>query len=40
MQLEDVAATVVETNDYLAAAAVEVELIVVQPVVAVGHDWA
>ncbi len=38
MQLEDVAATEVETND-LAAAAEEEELIVVQPVVAVGRDW-
>lgn len=37
MQLEDVAATEVETNDLTAAE--EEELIVVQPVVAAGRDW-
>ena len=41
MQLEDVAATVVPRNDLSAAAAAAAEevRIVVQLVVAAGHDW-
>lgn len=39
MQLEDVAATVVPRNDLSAAAAAEEVRIVVQLVVAAGHDW-